>query len=255
MINQSNGDGCVAGVKTFVRNRHFYGKLMDVLHFEQEQNYFNEKRWLLNRLVMGYGVVCGLGVEVGQDGASVVVLPGVAIDRWGREVVVPSASPPVALPVLPPGTPQNECDETNCFHLVLCYRECQSDPVPALGGDCDRDVLCSPGSIRERYELSFQPGRVPDVSVDCTVADLVAGSRINYPALAEYVSAPCPSCPDDSCIALANVRVPPAGTKLDAEQINIASRPLVYTADLLHDLLICLTGKASTQDHSRGGKS
>jgi len=51
-----NGATCAASVKTFVRNRYFYGKLLDVFHFELEQNYLNAKRWLLTRLVTGYGV-------------------------------------------------------------------------------------------------------------------------------------------------------------------------------------------------------
>ena len=38
-------------IHTFVRNRYFYGKLLDVFHFELEQNYLNGKRWMLNRMV------------------------------------------------------------------------------------------------------------------------------------------------------------------------------------------------------------
>lgn len=255
MTNENNNGGCAAGVKTFVRNRYFYGKLLDVLHFDLEQNYFNTKRWLLNRLVVGYGVVCGLDVQVGKDGKSVIVLPGLAIDKWGREILVPATSAPVPLPAVPPGPPTDECDDSTCFHLELCYHECQSDPVPALGGDCDQNALCSPGAIRERYELTFQPGKLPDVSTDCSVGDLISGTRINYPALAQYVSAPCPACPDDACIPLANVRVPRDGSNLDPQQIDIAIRPIVYTNDLLHDLMTCLNGKSTPQDHARGGKS
>ena len=33
-----------------VRNNYFYGKLLDVFHLEMEQEYFNAKRHLLNRL-------------------------------------------------------------------------------------------------------------------------------------------------------------------------------------------------------------
>jgi len=257
MVNESNSC-CAAAVKTFVRNRYFYGKLLDVLHFEMEQDYFNAKRWLLNRLVTGYGVVCGLDVRVGQDGKSVVVQPGLAIDKWGREITLPAASDPVPLPAPPPppkAAAQGECDDSSWFYLVLCYHECQSDPVPALGGDCDQNALCSPGAIRERYELCFRQGKLQDVSTDCRVPDLISGSRINYPALATYVSKPCPPCPDDPCIPLANVRVPLDGAKLDQGQINIAIRPIVYMADLLYDLLICLTANSGNQDCRPGGKN
>src|SRR5206468_11586399 len=40
------------------RNKYFYGKLMDVPHFQMEQTYGNWKRWLLNRLALGEGVLC-----------------------------------------------------------------------------------------------------------------------------------------------------------------------------------------------------
>lgn len=37
MTNENNNGGCAAGVKTFVRNRYFYGKLLDVLHFDSSR--------------------------------------------------------------------------------------------------------------------------------------------------------------------------------------------------------------------------
>src|SRR3954447_18001817 len=75
------------GLRSFVRNRYFYGKLLDVHHLEMEQRYLNEKRWLLNRLGFGSGVLCGLEVDV--SGSRVRISPGVAIDGLGREIVVP----------------------------------------------------------------------------------------------------------------------------------------------------------------------
>lgn len=251
---------CTAGVSTYSRNRFFYGKLLDVFHFELEQNYFNSKRWLLNRLVTGYGVVCGLDVQSDSDGQGIVVLPGVAIDKWGREIIVPKTT--VAVP-LPPSTDTDagaggmakgprDCDDGQYVHVVICYHECESDPVPALGGDCDQNAMCTPGTIRERYTVQILDGKLPGITTDCTLPDLVAGGRINYPALVQHVSAPCRECPDDPCIALANVRLPQVGAVLRADQIDIAVRPLVFGLDLLHDLLVCLTNRSSNQDTVRG---
>ncbi len=50
-----------ANLFPFERNRYFYGKLLTVRDFEVEQRYHSGKRALLNRLVHGAGVVCGLG--------------------------------------------------------------------------------------------------------------------------------------------------------------------------------------------------
>ena len=91
-----------ADLKTFERNRYFYGKLLDVFHLELEQEYFNSKRWLLNRLITGPGVVCGLNVTLTDDKESIIVQPGLAIDRCGREIIVTKPSRPVSLPTLPP---------------------------------------------------------------------------------------------------------------------------------------------------------
>jgi hypothetical protein len=243
-------------MRTFVRNRYFYGKLLDVLHFELEQDYFNGKRWLLNRLVTGYGVICGLNVTAAKDNSSVWVAPGVAIDKWGRELIVPKnyqVALPAPTPPANPSDPDCPCD-AEYVHICLCYHECESDPAPALGGDCDQNSMCSPGSIRERYELIVRPGRVPDVTTNCSVPDLISGTTVNYAALADYVSAACPERPDDSCIPLANVElVQPPATALT---INIAIRPVVYTNDLLHDLMVCLTNKpAAGPETARGGKN
>src|SRR5512134_2980467 len=90
-------NGARGHVETPTRNNYFYGKLLDVHHFELETSYFNQKRWLLNRLVSGFGVVCGLDVQPGP-GDTIVVTPGVALDKWGREIVVPRATRPIPFP-------------------------------------------------------------------------------------------------------------------------------------------------------------
>ena len=63
-------NGTTGDLKSPVRNRYFYGKMLDVFHFELEQDYFNQKRWMLNQRVIGCGVICGLDVILGQDSRS-----------------------------------------------------------------------------------------------------------------------------------------------------------------------------------------
>jgi hypothetical protein len=61
--------------------------LLGVAELEREQTYLREKRLLHNRRLHGRGVVDGLGVAPDADGG-LVVQPGLALDGYGREVVV-----------------------------------------------------------------------------------------------------------------------------------------------------------------------
>ena len=71
----------------FERTRFFAGKLLTADDLEREQNYQNGKRWLLNRMLHGPGVVSGL--EVTPRGSSGVrVAPGLALDGHGREILL-----------------------------------------------------------------------------------------------------------------------------------------------------------------------
>jgi len=251
-----------ADLKTPIRNRYFYGKLLDVAHLEMEQEYFNSKRALLNRLVTGPGVVCGLDVELSSDSKSVIVLPGVAIDRCGREIIVTRPSKPVELPP-PPKHPSESDDyqpsagsryqgkyehpdycEQEYAHVVLCYHECDSDPVRAVAGDCESVAFCVPGSVREQYEVTVREGFAPERKSN--FPDVIDGRRISYAAIADYVTRGCRALPDDCCVPLANIRLRHAEKKWDPE-VDIAVRPIVYNNRLLFDLIQALVNKEDTE--------
>jgi hypothetical protein len=76
----------VCKIPHFERNHYFHGKLLGARDLADEQRYFNEKRWLINRMVVGWGVVCGLDVTV--EGGRVIVRPGLALDCCGHELLV-----------------------------------------------------------------------------------------------------------------------------------------------------------------------
>ena len=244
------------GLKSPVRNRYFHGKLLDVYHFELESDYMNAKRHLLNRLVSGYGVVCGLDVKCEPDDRHVVVEPGVAIDKWGREIVVPERTRPIAIPEhllvaeggetqgyqkqkagYPKGEERPEDDE-GAFRVMLCYHECDSDPTPVMAGDCGTVDECAAGSIRERYRITFKEGPAPPIRLHCRIPDLFYGDRLDYEALARHVTEGCPEPPADPCIPLANLR--PGDDGCDRDRIDTTIRPVVYSNDLLLEIILSL---------------
>lgn len=256
-------------LRSFTRPRYFYGQLLDVRHFESEQAYFKRKQWMRNRLVDGFGVVCGLDVQVGDDDASVVVMPGLALDRQGREIVVPARGKPLAIPprnAAPDGgngpgstnssavaarTGGGHCDD-DWVHLVLCYDECKTDPEPVMAGGCDSATRCSPGAIREGYSLSLQPGPAPAIALDAFIGGLVKGAHVDYRALVNWVSAPCDCDSGPACITLANIHLPEAGKTLEPSDLDISVRPIVYSLDLLWELVLALSHDTANR---RNGKN
>jgi hypothetical protein len=240
----SNGDA-PGGLASPTRNRYFYGKLLDAYHFQLEQKYFNRKRWLLNHLDLGWGVICGLSVTVSNDGSHLVVGPGVALDGWGREIIVPLPSP-----ALDPRQPTDDCGQpsgnpiagTGVVSLWLGYHECPAEPVPVLVGDCDTDLGCAPSTIRERYKILVRVEPAPAISWTCQFPNLFTpgGLQTIQQTLANHVSQACPDPPQDPCIPLAQINLPAAGQAIDASMIDPTIRSVVLNNDLLFDLLLCL---------------
>jgi len=282
MLNHSKSDGCV-DVCPPVRNRYFYGKMLDVFHFELEQQYFNSKRWLLNRLVSGYGVLCGLNVQLGSDYQSIIVTPGIAIDKCGHEIVVCQPSEPQSLKPFTPAPPANGAPAGNpgdssssasnaaaaqpeagggtagsaatntanprgegwdCGKFVyvsICYQECPADPVPGMGGDCDTNAVCSPGSIKEQYRIKLTQGKAP-ARTNSRISNIFRDGMVDYLELAKYVrDRGCKSACPDCCIPLANIRLPEPGKPYDPNtSIDISVRPICYTNDLLYEMILAL---------------
>jgi hypothetical protein len=222
------------------RNNYFYGKLMDAFHFEMEQFYFNRKRWLLNRLGLGSGVLCGLDVVPTDDG-HVVVKPGVAIDALGREIIVPVESHPID-----PTQLTDECGRPveaagDSLWICLAYHECPSELVPVLVGDCDVMEDCAPSTTCERYRVLVRdevdetslPGCPLDGSLEIAAGQLTLES---YEQLVALVSQACPAVDGLVCVPLARIDL--VDNELD---IHPEIRQVVVSNERLFDLLLCLT--------------
>lgn len=264
------------------RNRYFHGQMLYDRNFRLETDYHNHKRWLINRLVIGWGVVCGLGIRACEgDEPAIIVEPGLALDRWGREIVVDGEIGPLAIPqrlLQPPegggeepgnGPPGNgpqggkegrygqdsygggeprrkprgrEID----LHVLLCYHECTAEPTPVLAGDCRDEEPCQPGLIRERYTIELRPGCLPPRQLKLRIPDVIGSDgRVDYGELVKEVSRPCP-CPEDPCVPLANLHL-----DLDHEsgcchhrEIDLSVRPIVYTNHLLAQLILSAVTEA-----------
>lgn len=165
----------------FKRARYFHGMLMTDRDFREEQIYHNEKRKLLNRMLHGWGIVCGLGVKWKQGKNVIAIEPGVALDCHGNEIVVCDPYEVDLGPATCLGAtrvPQKpltaeECeelekakDQVNTFYIGIRYDEVPTDPVPvyAPGGGCEEKV-CDYSRTREGFcadvfsQMPSQPQR------------------------------------------------------------------------------------------------
>ena len=126
-------------------------------------------------------------------------------------------------------------------HVVLCYHECVAEPTAVLAGDCRDEEPCQPGLIRERWSIGFRPGILPPRKVKLAIPDVVSeDGRVDYEALVKAVSAPCP-CPEDACIPLANLYLEidrESGRCRCRRDVDLSVRPIVYTNDLLLQLIL-----------------
>jgi len=234
----------LAGLNPARRNRFYYGKLMDVLHFSMEQQYVLAKEWLFNRAVVGPGVVCGLDVQPvsGPNGNGLVITAGLALDGWGREIIVPDDVQLVPLAVTDQcGTPQPTSKDPLPSQLVvtICYAECCTDFAPALVSDpdCGCGGDCEAGTIVETYCVKVLPGNAPAVTEPCTDAVMKGLQSGSLHAVLCSLAQTCAATPDDPCLTLANVTVAADGT-LTVD--SCAPRRIAPTNRILMQLISCL---------------
>jgi hypothetical protein len=225
------------------RNRYFYGKLLDEASLSMEQRYFNQKRWMMNRLGLGHGVLCGLHVDV--QGDCVCISPGVAIDTMGHEIVVPEAVPIDPRKItddrgVPTGEEMPEGKEGG--YVCLAYRECLAEPVPVLVTDCDNPHQQAPSVIRESYCVIVKKGpaptlpAVPDKNICEALSEKDPDAKRRK--ICEALSSRTCSL-DDACACVVLASLTREGDKFSVTQCS--ARPLVYSNPELFEMLLCLS--------------
>ncbi len=214
----------VCSTPQFERNCYFYGKQFTVRDLVQEQSYFNDKRYLINRMVLGWGVVCGLDVSWDPKSRKIVVKQGLALDCCGREILVCEDKT----------LSFNRDDEDYCLQhdqrpegkFVLCleYDECHSEPIDLPPAGCDEKGRREYNRIRESYKLRLKSWdeacpKEPPKETECPDRykhDAAAGP---YPP--RHCKSPdvhhflcdrlkyCPECESCDCVIIATIDFPP----------------------------------------------
>lgn len=240
----------VCDVPYFERNNYFYGKLMTVRDFFAEQCYFNGKRWLINRMILGWGVVCGLDVvSKDNDPTKVIVKPGLAIDCCGRELLVCEDQVVDLVPQ------ESECDkpkvqtEQKEQKLLICleFYDCKTEPVHTPPVACDQKEKGEFNRIRDSFVIRVKrPDEVcipPTCLEYCPLSDDKLSSIHDY--LCGVLKEGCPECPEKSCLILAEITITPAEDPSQTPSIAIdpcSKRRLVLGNAMLYDLIRCFHG-------------
>src|SRR5882672_3777892 len=80
---------CDASPTSLERTRFFARQLVGPTDLTQDQIYFREKMKRHNRMLHGWGVVCGACVTKGQGKCEVIVQSGYVLGPYGDEIVIP----------------------------------------------------------------------------------------------------------------------------------------------------------------------
>ena len=240
------------GPTTPVRNSWFHGELLDAAHLQLEQDYGIGKRRLLQRLLLGSGVVAGLGVAPSSDGTRLVISAGLALDGAGRELVVPADGL-----VVDPRQPTDPVGRVSGAPLAaaavvtvsLAYAEQPADPVPAYAPSTDGLPESHPSVVRELPVVVVTAGEPPAGNGDSYPPDLLAPADGDIAgalrrAVAGRMSAPLPASPA-AAVALARVVLPAAGTALTPDAVDSNVRPVVLGTGTLAALLVALAGRGT----------
>ena len=146
----------VCATNPFERNKYFYGKQFTVRDLLQEQSYLNDKRYLINRMVLGWGVVCGLDVYWDRERRRLVVKSGMALDCCGHEIVVCENQ----------YLSFDKNDDDCCLEhhqmpkgkFVLCleYHECEAEPIDLQPVGCDEKGKSEYNRVRDSFRLRLK---------------------------------------------------------------------------------------------------
>jgi hypothetical protein len=210
----SCGHGTYEGLE---RTRYYPHQLVGADDLTQDQRYVRDKLRRHNRLLHGWGVVCGACVRLNRrNPCEIIVDPGYILGPQGDEIVI---SEPVPFDVCKQGVveqigccpetedpwcaePRGRCPEGR-FFLAIRYAECPSRPVRAgaCGCGCEGES-CEYSRIRDSFALKI-------------LTELPHGytTPMSQPSFMGLMTCQaggaqaCPPCPDHPWVILADVTI------------------------------------------------
>jgi hypothetical protein len=245
MTQATMGRGCRPGTDPCGRSpyelpRFFPGQLLTDDELRQEQQYFRDRMRLHNRLLWGWGTVCGAVVcrvpaspeSAAPDPWKVVVKPGYVLGPYGDDIVLDRE---VTVDLRTGGVsgsngeaPEVSAEDPWCsrvclprepgpVYVAVRYRECLTRPVRVQPSGCGcSGEACEYSRVRDGYEIGL---------LDCCPPSH-EGDPPEFSACGDKIPA-CPPCPDDPWVVLAKVEIGTDG--IVGEPDNCSCRRIVVS--------------------------
>ncbi|WP_270938271.1 hypothetical protein [Falsiroseomonas oryzae] len=236
----------------FSRLRYHYGQLLGAEDFAAEQRYHVLRERLLTATLHGHGTVWGLRVTAREDAASnavqLVCAPGLAVDALGRLIHVEQevcldvtglALAPFWSDLSPPPGAEAGSRARRAF-VVLSYRACLADEVPAIAPPCsDSGEAMAHARLLDRWRLCLAAEAPPDPHPLARDGSALPAGDLRA-ALLEFILSPPAelsrfwSGGDEAPLLLATVDLEPVGDP--AERTRLVAGPDNAVRALLPDV-------------------
>ena len=204
------------GTFSMERVRYFARQLITPDDLTLEQEYFRNKLRRHNRLLHGWGVVCGCMVKPGNKPWTVEVTPGYVLGPFGDEILIEDVVEVNLLKEGLEGLAVSPCAdqlddwcsevevkrEAESLYVAVKYAECKSRPVRVhIGCGCD-ETHCEYSRIRDSFAIKVLT-KCPE-SHKNTGKALEPNQLILNRLITEAVP-DCLQCPSDPWVVLARV--------------------------------------------------
>ena len=213
------------------RPRYFARQLLTPAEMTLEQTYFRDKLRRHNRLLHGWGVVCGAVVCIvprsdgsGPEPWKVKVTAGYALGPFGDEIVIDKPRVvDLRSPATTCATGESQVDEIDPWcsqvwidrregpvYIAVKYKEviCRPVRVQPNGCGCD-DSQCEYSRVRDGYEFGVLDECPNPDPVVPNIEDLIQGPNPQ-----------CLECPDDPWLVLAEVQFDADGSITAIDNCN-----------------------------------
>jgi len=220
-------ENCVS-IKGFSRNKYFYGKLLTVKDFEDEQIYFINKIRMGNKFNFGKGIICGLDIEIREE--KIYISSGVAVDGCGNFIIVPFEE----------SVDLRETDQfEDKFYLIVKYMEKEAEPVfsPVSSSPCEEE--CENSRINETFSFYFAEDIPEEKPFKVFISKEKSPEEIFNDLKNRYYTENLRFCPEfsDSGVVLAVFKKEGSSITLDLEETK-KTRNVIFNNVMIRDILV-----------------